>query len=47
MTPQIAQHTLNFLARVDFKGHEAPLLMACLEALRAEAAKQPEAVADA
>jgi len=35
MDNQLIQQTLAFLARVDLKGGEAPVFMACVNALQA------------
>lgn len=35
MDNQTIQQTLTFLARVDLKGGEAPIFMACIAALQA------------
>jgi hypothetical protein len=41
MTPETARLALQFLARVDLKGGEAPALMAVLTALEADANPPP------
>lgn len=43
MDPKIGQLALDFLARVDLKGSEAPAFMACVEAIKAAAQPMPEA----
>lgn len=45
LDPKVGQATLDFLSRVEIRGNEAPVFMACVDAIRA--ASQPEAAGDA